>query len=178
VETDRAVNARVKQLKIEAGLPSGDIRDVGLRRVHGTLGNAYMRLGRHAEALETFAHLRHLDPMRGDGYTQSAWALSAEGRLDEAAVLLIAATMLEGGEGVGGLLRDVYHRMDPQLNAFTSDGRIAFREPRIHAHVARACEMLVPAFLEVGRREDALDLREACVGRYGVDAEPLDRALR
>jgi tetratricopeptide (TPR) repeat protein len=178
VATDRAVNERVKQLKREMGLPPEEVRDVGLRRVHGTLGNAYMRLGEHAKALATFTHLRRLDPMRVDGYTQSAWALATAGRLDDAAVMLIEATLLDGGEGAGGLLRDVYRRMDPGLNAFRADNRLDFAQPRIRGHIERACQELVPAFLEVGRRDDALALRQACVGRYGAAAEPLDRLLR
>ena len=178
VETDRAVNERVKLLKREMGLPPEEVRDVGLRRVHGTLGNAYMRLGEHEKALATFTHLRRLDPMRVDGYTQSAWALATAGRLDDAAVLLIEATLLDGGEGAGGLLRDVYRRLDPAMNAFRADNRLDFSQPRIRGHIERACQELVPAFLTVGRRDDALDLRQACVGRYGAAAEPLDRLLR
>jgi tetratricopeptide (TPR) repeat protein len=173
VRTDQAVNARVKALKLQAGSSPEEVRDVGLRRVHGTLGNAQMRLGDYAKALETFTYLRRLDPTRVDGYTQSAWALSAAGRLDDAAVLLIEATWLDGGESAGGLLRDIYRQIDPHLNAFDANNRLDVRQPRLHAHVERACQELVPVFLEVGRAQDAAELREACISRYGVPAQAL-----
>jgi len=173
VETDRAVNERVKQLKRDAGAPPEEVRDVGLRRVHGTLGNAYMRLGEYDKALETFVHLRRLDPMRADGYTQSAWALFSAGRLDEAAVLLIEATFLQKESGAGSLLGDVYRKMGIPPAA---EGSLDLAVPRVKEHVAKACAETVRLYREAGR-EEAYDLRQTCVSRYGIPAEPLDRAL-
>ena len=167
VATDRAVNERVKRLKLESGAPPEEIRDVGLRRVHGTLGNAYMRLGEHGKALETFTHLRRLDPLRADGYTQSAWALYSSGRLDEAAVLLIQAMFLDPQSGAGSLLGDVYRHMEPPVKP-APDGSLDRSEPRVKTHVARACVDLVRLYREAGRIDEASDLRGACVGRYGV----------
>jgi tetratricopeptide (TPR) repeat protein len=173
VETDRAVNERVKADKRAAGAAPEEVRDVGLRRVHGTLGNAYMRLGRHDKALETFVHLRKLDPMRADGYTQSAWALFSGGRLDEAAVLLIEATFLQQDSGAGSLLGEVYRKMGIPPS---KEGSLDLATPRVKGHVAQACENVVRTYRNAGRPE-AFDLRETCVNRYGIAAGALDRAL-
>jgi tetratricopeptide (TPR) repeat protein len=177
VETDRVVNARVRQLKIEAGAPAEEIFDVGLRRVHGTLGNARMRLGLYDSALESFAYLRRLDPSRPDGYTQSAWALAQAGRYDDAAAFLLAASIIGDVRDVAPLLQEVYQKIDPGLRPLRENGSPNLDESRVRGHLAEACAELVGGFARSNRRLAAGDLREICVGRYAMPPEPLDRLL-
>jgi protein O-mannosyl-transferase len=173
VETDRAVSARVRALKLASGVPAAEVYDVGLRRVHGTLGNAQVRLGRYADALQSFAYLRHLDPGRADGYTQAAWALAQWGHAEEAAVMLIEAYVLEESPNVVPLLREVYQAVDPQIVPFAENGALNLGDPRVRAGVDRACAGLVSEYTQSGRALGARDIREVCVGRYQTSPSAL-----
>jgi tetratricopeptide (TPR) repeat protein len=171
--TDRAVNVRVRELKARSGVPAAEIHDVGLRRVHGTLGNAYMRLGEYGKALESFAYLRHLDPGRADGYTQSAWALAKAGQAGEAVRMLIAAYILAEMPTIPPLLREVYQTIDAGVVPFRDNGALNVDDPHVRADVNGACAVLVSEHVRGDRTQAARDIRDLCVGRYGAPAAAL-----
>ena len=167
VETDRAVNERVRARRAAAGRPPSAIRDVGLARIYDVLGTLHMRLGRPDRAIEPFAYLRHLEPENADGYMLTAWAEGARGRIDEALVPTFEAWILQEPAEARANLVELYRHVDPAVRAFRTDGSLDLDVPRVRADAARACAALVRE-VDAARERDTTSLRARCIERYRV----------
>jgi tetratricopeptide (TPR) repeat protein len=148
---DERSTARFNEKMLARGNAADTIPDVGDGVLYTNLALAYMRLARYEEALATYQRLRALSPLNAALYRDIAAIQVALGRQDDAAVSLIEAMAVGGGdqetrERVIDFYRTFPHD-GPSLVIQAPDGEHVDRtSPITRRHQCRAWHELVAIF--------------------------------
>jgi 4-amino-4-deoxy-L-arabinose transferase-like glycosyltransferase len=135
-----------------------------LGRLYEILGNVCLRLGDARAALSHFATLRRREPGRSVGYMLSAWTFAEQGRVQEAAVMTLAAWMLDQRPDARSVLEELYRRGAPGARPFRDDGALDLDSPRVREDHARACALLQSELGATGDAALAARIRSRCGG--------------
>jgi protein O-mannosyl-transferase len=167
--TDRATNERVRLLRRARGEEDADIQDVGVLKIHETLGAVALRLGEVDRARSALQWHRHLDPTHASPYVHLAAVEAAARRGEEEAVLLLEAMILEPDSAeVWAALTPVSQREGIRgLGHEAGRLRIDVADPRLSALVARACPDLEQVLWRARRASAAGEAESICRQRLG-----------
>ena len=171
-DVDRWVNQASRTASLKRGRPAEKITDVGNHRIYNELGFAWLRLGDWTKADEAGQYARRLAPGDPGGCLVTAAAHFGTGQTDRAAVLLIAALVLDpkNGEAWTNLVR-CYEKLGVlpvPITTVSNNRALNDGNPLVRRQLNEACVEVARQFLETKRPEDARALREKAVTTYRV----------
>lgn len=151
-----------------------DIPDAGLAPMYGFLADAYMKLGRFDDAIDTCRYLQQLDPASPESYARLARIYSAQGKPQLAATMAVAAALL--APDPAGLLMEAQGYM-AQVSAADAAQALTStdRGPRLNANNPYTRDTLTDAYAAVLRTfvrsrwtEQAQSARRVMVETHGM----------
>lgn len=159
VSPDRALNELIRRAERIRGKSDDQIPDVANPNIYQNLGRVYTRLGRHRDALDAYRYMRRLAPTSPDAYLGIASAYRAAGQLDDAAIALVQALLIESGR-TDALheVADVYRRIDRDGCALiqTPSGlKVNIDCPIARRHTCAALMGLAQTFVEARQYQRA-----------------------
>lgn len=176
VPLDREFNDDNRRKEINRGRKPETIQDIGNHEIYWNLGLSHMRLGQQQQALDAYIYMCHLAPTNPDAYLSIASVLLAAGRIEEAAITLLEALLLDSNRQEAlRLVTDIYRQIDtagcavvlqpnqpPRLNA---DCAI------VHNHICAAYGGLAKTFLETKQLALAQQTLQNAVQNYHCPPE-------
>lgn len=186
VPLDHAFNDDNRQKELKRGRKPEDIPDIGNHEIYWNLGHSYMRLGQYDPARLAYLYMRHLSPTNPDSYISLATVSIAQGKLDEAAIPLLQALLLDNNrqEALRTLI-GIYRQIDREGNALVfppAGGSQA--QPRLNAdsalvrnHLCTAYLGLVQIFVEAKQYELAQTTRQNALRAYNCNPAPFDQII-
>ncbi|MCX7887235.1 MAG: DUF1736 domain-containing protein [Verrucomicrobiae bacterium] len=184
VPLDRAFNDENRAKELRRGRKPEDIPDIGNYEIYWNLGHSYMRLGLLKEARAAYLYMRHLSPANPDAYVSLASVAIAENKLEEAAVCLLQALLLDNTrKDALRTIVSIYSRIDREGTAviFGSDPH---SQPRLNPnntlvknHICAACLGLVETFIASKQYELAQSTRLGAINVYQCPPAAFDRLI-
>jgi tetratricopeptide (TPR) repeat protein len=171
-DMDRAVNTASRKARLERGVETENIMDVGNFRIYQNLGVAYLRLRRLDDAVQAFKDMRRLEPMSADVYYNLGVTTMQMGNGDEACKYLLQALVLNSGWfEAWDKLALCYSHLAPGQQIITIDPRNGQRNLNADHSLARrhlndALTGLMQVMIDTKRWEQAKQMREMAVGNY------------
>lgn len=188
VPLDRAFNDENRQQELRRGRKPDQIPDIGNHEIYWNLGLSYMRLSQHTEAFDAYIYMRHLAPSNPDAYLSLASVYIATGKLEEAAVALLQALLLDNNRQEAlRLLTNIYRQIDREGCAIITSppvGGLTQSQPRLNAdcplvrrHICSAYYTLVQVFLEAKQLPLAHQTKQSALTAYGCPPELFNQLL-
>jgi tetratricopeptide (TPR) repeat protein len=180
VSYERAAAVLRETVEIDRALPGVGTARAGRATRYVFLGKTYVVLGRWDEALEALGEALSLVPDDPAAWYLAGVAQAGLGRFDEAAVSMVGA-IVQGADfpELWSRLDAVYRRLSPDRPGILhEDGKSALADtPLVRRHVLAATHRLVQRLTAVGRRDDALRVRDLAVERAAADPRYFDDVL-
>jgi len=185
VPLDRAFNEDNRNKELKRGRKPEDIPDIGNHEIYWNLGHSHMRLGQYDAARQAYLYMRHLSPTNPDAYISLASVAIAQGKLDEAAIPLLQALLLDNNrqEALRTLI-GIYRQIDREGNALVFSGIGSQTQPRLNAdsalvrnHLCAAYLGLVQVFMETKQYELAQTTSQNALRAYNCQRAPFDQLL-
>ncbi len=140
---------------------------IGFEVLDFSIGQAYWRLGRRAEAIEWYRRARSQRPENPVGYDTLARAYLAGGDWDAAAVAWNEKLLIEGSTPASvAALREIYSHIPGGGCAATPNPDC----PRLRSDTCKALTDLERVFLDGRRPERAREFHDAAAQTYGCAA--------
>lgn len=183
VPLDHEFNDDNHRKELARGRKPEEIQDIGNHEIYWNLGLSYMRLGKYQEALDAYLYMRHLSPLNPDAYTHIASVFIQAGHLEDAAVSLLQALLLNSNRGDAlELLVSIYRQIDRQgCSVIMPPGQ---QQPMlnrdcalVHNHICAAYAGLVQVFVETRQWKNAQDTKASALANYSCQREPFDQIL-
>jgi hypothetical protein len=181
VPLDREFNEDNRRKELRRGKRPEQIQDIGNHEIYWNLGLSHMRLSQYQEALDAYLYMRHLAPTNADAYLSIASVFLSVGRVEEAAVSLLQALLLDSSRQEAlRLLVDIYRQIDREGCAvvFTQG------QPRLNAdctivrnHICSAYFDLIQVFLQAKQRDLALHTKRNALQNYPCPADAFEQLL-
>jgi tetratricopeptide (TPR) repeat protein len=129
--------------------------------------------------------MRHLNPTNPDSYTSLASVSIAQNKLEDAAILLLQALLLDNNRQEAlRILINVYRQIDRVGNALVMPPASSQEQPRLNAesplvrgHLCAAYTSLVQVFVEAKQYELAQTTSQSALNTYKCAPEPFNRLL-
>ena len=181
VPLDREFNADNRRKELQRGRAPETIVDIGNHEIYWNLGLSYMRLAQYQKALDAYAYMRHLAPTNPDAYLSLASVFISAGRLEEAAICLLQALLLDSNrQEAMRLVSDIYRQLD-------RDGCAVFydqSQPRLNAdcaivrnHICAAYYGLTQVLQAARQFALARQTKKAALTTYNCPREAFDQLL-
>ncbi len=182
VEVDRSFNEINLRRQLERGDKLDKIYDAGLTPVYMTLGISYARLNMYREAYHAYNYQRQLEPENSDPYVRLALMRIDQGNLDEAAVDLVQALLLDFKRtDAWSMLMQIYGAMGPAAqNAITrgpQGPKLNVDNPLVRDHFIRAYRGFIRIFRLANRPQAAETARRIAIFRYGMPPSLFDSVM-
>ena len=149
---------------------------VGRPDVFVNMAVIYAAQGRITEMFDAYQQARFLDPSEADIYDSLAQSYVAEGNLEQAAVMLLEKTQVDGYKPATiAALQQLYARIPGGGCAIGSQGgewKLNPECPLMRTEICLAWADLAHVFVESRRPEAARFLRDGALGRHGCPAGP------
>lgn len=182
VPLDREFNEDNRRKELRRGRKPEQIPDIGNHEIYWNLGISHMRLSQLQPALEAYMYMRHLAPTNPDAYLSIASVYLFAGNLEEAAVSLLQALLLDSSRQEAlRLLVDIYRQIDREGCAVV----MAQDQPRLNAdcaivrnHICLSYYGLVQVFLNAKQYDIAKQTKENALASYNCPPEPFEQLLR
>lgn len=179
---DRSFNEVNRRRQLERGDKPDKILDAGLTPIYMTLGISYMRLGMYREAFNAFSYQRQLEPESSDPYVRIALLHIDQGRLEEAAVALVQALLLDFRRpDAWALLAQLYGAAGPMGQDAILGGpqgpRLNVDNPLVRDHFIRAYRGFIRIFRFSNRPQAAETARRVAVYRYRMPPSLFDSVM-
>lgn len=181
VPLDHAFNADMRRKEIKRGKTAEQIADIGNHEIYWNLGISYMRLGKLQEALNAYQYMRHLSPLNADAHLSIASVFLAANDLNQAAVALIEALLLDNSrqEALRYLI-EIYRQIDTQqcaVDRTQGQPKLDISCPLVKQHMCAAHLDLVRSLVAAKQSEYATQTRKSAVEQYQCDRAAFDQAL-
>ncbi len=173
-DMDRAVNSASRVSRLERGVSTDDIMDVGNYRIYQNLGVAYLRLRRFDEAVQAFKDMRRLEPMSADVYFNLGITMMQQQRAEDAARHILQALVLKSDwPEAWDRLQMLFNVMAPgapviHVDPATARRNLAADHPLVRRLLNEAIVGLVQVLIDTKRWEQARQMINLGTGVYGV----------
>jgi protein O-mannosyl-transferase len=190
---DLEVNRLAREKLLGAGRRPDEIHDIGSAFLYRTLASAYLVAGDPLQAIDAAKYLQRISPEQSDAHYMRGVAEASAARFEQArnnqqaadehlaqaAVNLIAATLLNtGDEQAWAVLANVYKYLSPDVPGVLGSGgahALNRSNPLVASHLQSACAQLVRQIREAGMTARADAWRERLITEFGVPRESFSR---
>jgi tetratricopeptide (TPR) repeat protein len=184
VPLDHAFNDDNRAKQIKRGFNLEDISDIGNHEIYWNLGHSCMRIGLYDDAREAYQYMRHLSPTNPDAYISLATVAIAQGKLEDAAILLLQTLLLDNNrqESLRTLI-NVYRQIDREGNALVvgpgsqSQPRLNADSTLVRSHLCAAYAGLVQTLIEAKQYELAQNTRQSAIKAYNCPPAPFEKLI-
>jgi tetratricopeptide (TPR) repeat protein len=167
---DHEFNDDNRRKELKRGRKPETIQDIGNHEIYWNLGLSLMRLGQHQAAFDAYVYMRHLSPTNPDSYLSIASALLAMGRIEDTAITLLQALLIDSNRQEAlRLVIDIYRQVDREGCAVV----FSQNQPRLNAdcalvrnHICTAYAGLAQVFIETRQPTLAQQTIENAIASY------------
>lgn len=181
VPLDREFNADNRRKELARGRKPELIVDIGNHEIYWNLGLAYVRLGQHQKALDTYLYMRHLAPTNPDSYLSLASVLLNVGRLEDAAVCLVQTLLLDNNrQEAMRLLAEIYRQLDREGCAVVynqGQPRLNVECTIVRKHLCAAYYGLAEVLQQAHQPTIARQIKQSALANYGCARAAFDQLL-
>lgn len=181
IPLDRAFNDDMRRKELKRGKRADLIPDIGNHEIYWNLGISYMRLGKHQEALDAYAYMRHLSPLNADAYLSIASVFLAANDLNQAAVPLIQALLLDNTRQEAlRYLVEVYKQIDKQgcaVDRSFAQAKLDISCPIVKQHMCTAHLGLVEVLVAAKQFEFAAQTKQSAIQMYQCPRGQFDQLI-
>jgi tetratricopeptide (TPR) repeat protein len=165
-DMDRAVNSASRVSRIQRGVKTEDIMDVGNFRIYQNLGVAYLRLRRFDDAAQAFKDMRRLEPMSAHVYFNLGIVMLQQQQLELASLHLMQALVLQSDWAEAwDKLNMIFNAVAPQaqivqIDPATGQRRLNAGHPLVRRLLNDSMVNLVQVLIDTKRWDQAKQVIE------------------